>query len=240
MSEPRIRVADALSVGQTLVLPSDEAHHLLQVLRMGVGSTVEVVDGNEVCFASTISGLHPAEILVDAALPLAHVANPRASIEFWVPLLKGGRTADVIRQLVEVGVGSLVVFSSERSVARLNESRRHTRIERWETIVEQATKQCGRTDLPSVRFHVGIPGELEGGGVFFWEQASQLAASVLKETRLTRVLVGPEGGLSVSEASALKDTGWRSAWLGARVLRAETACVVTATLAMSALGEGGY
>jgi 16S rRNA U1498 N3-methylase RsmE len=42
------------------------------------------------------------------------------------------------------------------------------------------------------------------------------------------------------EAERLAVLGWRSAWLGPRVLRAETAVVAAATLALSALGEGGY
>ncbi|TNF27480.1 MAG: 16S rRNA (uracil(1498)-N(3))-methyltransferase, partial [Deltaproteobacteria bacterium] len=42
------------------------------------------------------------------------------------------------------------------------------------------------------------------------------------------------------EGAALTAQGWRPAWLGRRILRAETAVLAAATLALHALGEGGY
>ena len=53
------------------------------------------------------------------------------------------------------------------------------------------------------------------------------------------VLVGPEGGFSAREAGMARSAGVRLASLGPRILRAETAALVAATVVMEALGEMG-
>ena len=51
--------------------------------------------------------------------------------------------------------------------------------------------------------------------------------------------VGPEGGFSESELSAMIHAGWRRASLGPRVLRTETAGAVAAALVLHAWGDLG-
>ena len=53
------------------------------------------------------------------------------------------------------------------------------------------------------------------------------------------LLIGPEGGLSKADAAHLEALGGTAASLGARILRAETAVVVGATLGLVALKERG-
>ncbi len=54
---------------------------------------------------------------------------------------------------------------------------------------------------------------------------------------VARILVGPEGGLHEDEAAGLVAAGWSAATLGSRILRAETAVVTFAVLALAASGK---
>jgi 16S rRNA (uracil1498-N3)-methyltransferase len=51
-----------------------------------------------------------------------------------------------------------------------------------------------------------------------------------------RLFIGPEGGFSAGEVGLATRAGARAVTLGPRILRAETAAIVAATLALDALG----
>lgn len=241
----RVRVEGAATPGAVVSLDEDSAHHLRRVLRVSAGAALELLDGAGGAWEAQVVALEPTlDVRVLALRPDPVAAPAVAALEVWLPLLKGGRTDDLVRQLTELGARRIVPFAGSRSVVRLRGQRLAERAQRWRRIAAEATRQCGRTDVPEVAPAPGLPDE--GPGVFFWEGASaeELARDVLcsafGEGGTARVLVGPEGGLDLTEVVHLQQAGWRAAWLGSRVLRAETAVVVAATLALHALGEGGY
>lgn len=239
-NQTRLRVTQSLSEAADVGLDEAQRHHVCTVLRLTDGAPVEVVDGEGMRWHGVL------DMTVDPTVKiLGPVTEPSADpvvrLEVWLPLLKGGRTDDLVRQLTELGVSRIVPFVSRRSVARLKDDRVERQLNRWRTIAEESTRQCGRADLP----HIDAPGGLptEGPGVVFWEGGGDPGHQALAEVQhegLLRVLTGPEGGLESSEVKALESSGWRAAHLGPRILRADTAVIATATLALHALHEGGY
>ena len=237
---PRVRYSEPLQPGRQVVLDAHHAHHLRVVLRVSQGQQVEIVDAARQLWSAAIVSLDPMTLLVGVALD-ASAAMPQAHVSFWLPVLKGGKTDDLVRQLTELGVTRIVPYLSERSVVRLDASRAKARHERWCRIAEEATRQCGRPDIPEVCALAGLP--REGPGVYLWETEGPPVGSALKLVSgapVLRLLTGPEGGLSSAEAQALDAQGWQAAHLGGRILRAETAVVVLMTLALNACNEGGY
>ena len=170
---------------------------------------------------------------------MAPIAGPSADLqgrlEVWAPLLKGGKTDDLVRQLTELGATSIVCFEATRSVARLAPAKVAGRVARWETIAQEATRQCGRVEVPTVAHCPQLPDD--GPGVYLWEDGGASASEVLGGwgTVPLRILVGPEGGLDTVDAAALDAAGWTPASLGPRVLRAETAVVAAASASAAAL-----
>ena len=236
----RVRVDRVLRVTERVCLEDSVRHHVVVVLRRKSGDQLTVVDAAGVSWISRIVGVEPLEleILVQDTSPSA---NPAGKLEVWVPLLKGGKTDDLVRQLTELGASAVYCYVASRSVARLEPSKIDRRVARWETIASEATRQCGRTDVPSVHYARALPSS--GPGVYLWEAEGAPAATALSEgvrDGALTLLIGPEGGLSVEDASQLDQAGWSPASLGARVLRAETAVLAGATLAMVALNERGY
>jgi len=236
----RLRVEATLQVGESVPIAGDQAHHLTVVLRARVGASVELVDGSGARWVGRVTGTSPVtiEVLETVTGPSA---DPAGRLEVWVPLLKGGKTDDLVRQLTELGVAHITCFTSTRSVARLEPPKRAKRVARWETIAAEATRQCGRVEVPGVCFSAGLPEA--GPGVYLWEEGdapAHAAFSGAVAEGVLRVLTGPEGGLAAADAAALAAVGWTPASLGARILRAETAVVAAATLGLVALGEEGY
>lgn len=238
----RVRHAEALAIGARFVLEAAAAHHLGRVLRARVGDAVDVVDGTGKLWKGILTTLDPLTARV-LAVGDDDGAAPRSPIELWVPVLKGGRTDDIVRHLTELGATTIVPFVSARSVVRLDPERADVRWRRWQRIAAEATKQCKRTDVPVVAPVHRLPER--GPGVFLWEVGGPKLSEVLRDHVANhpddiRLLTGPEGGLSARESAHLERLGWKRAWLGSRILRAETASIVLATLALSAAGEGGY
>ena len=66
--------------------------------------------------------------------------------------------------------------------------------------------------------------------------AASLAGSAPREVWIA---VGPEGGLTDAEVSALTERGWRAGSLGPRILRTETAGTIAAALILHAWGDLG-
>lgn len=236
----RVHVAGALEVGAVVPLEAGDAHHLGVVLRLGPGAPLEAIDGAGQRFAARLVAGPPLGIEVGAALEPAGT-DPAAELEIWLPLLKGGRADDLVRQLTELGVARIVPWTGRRSVARADAGKAGQKLARWRSIAREACQQCGRTWAPEILEPAGLP-EV-GPGVFFYEGGGVDARAALSEAvtqgRL-RVLTGPEGGLDPVEVAALESLGWRAAHLGPRILRADTAILCATTLALHALGEGGY
>ncbi len=240
----RVRVIDSLAPGEVVSLDSDQSHHLSAVLRVRPGEAVTALTSEGARWrCEVVEVSHTVQLRV-VALDDGPDANPQGTLEVSMALLKGGKTDDLIRQLTELGASSIVVYTSQRCVARLDASRAEKKLARWRTIAEESTRQCDRTDTPTVGFHEGLP---PGGEhhVFLWEEAPtdpctrEVMAQAAQGGRLT-LLVGPEGGLEPQEAAELVARGWRQSSLGPRVMRAETAVVAAAVLALVALGERGY
>lgn len=217
-----------LGVGEVVAL---DPHRFGRVLRLQVGEQITLVDvAGDAWQTIAIAGEAPrVEVVGPAELP---AATPRRGLEVWVPLLKGGKADDLVRALVELGATRIVPFSSRRSVVRLDEKRGLERQRRMQAIADEACQQCGRGDRPAVTaYRDGLPEE--GPGVFLWEGGGRGLNEVPFEGEPLRVLTGPEGGLDAGEVDTLERAGWVAAWLGHRVLRAETACLALTVLAQA-------
>lgn len=221
-----------LELAPGAVVPLD-AHRFVTVLRLGIGDQVVLCDSNGALFEARLTHSDPlmAEVLGPAPSPSR---NPSSPLEVWLPLLKGGKTDDLVRQLTELGATRIIPFSSRNSVVRLDAKKAAERRDRFASIAREACNQCGRTDLPDIATPLdGLPPA--GPGAFLWEGggAPALATLNVQPELAARILSGPEGGLSPQEANALTARGWVPLSLGHRILRAETAVLVLATLAQA-------
>lgn len=227
------RVESRLTPGAVVPL---EAHRFLHVLRLGAGDAIVLCDPSGALFEATITTTSPlmAEIVRPHESPERNATRP---LEVWLPLLKGGKSDDLVRQLTELGATRIVPYASRYTVVRLDDKRAAERRTRLEAIAREACNQCGRTDLPAIEPpRDRIPHH--GPGVFLWEGGGEPALETLsaKPELAARLLTGPEGGLALAEAEALIALGWVPLTLGPRILRADTAVLVLASLAQAVRG----
>ena len=146
----RFYVAPASVGSDRIVLDQEESHHLVRVLRLQQGETVELFDGTGALYTGKIEKLGK-RVAVSLESQKHHQAEQRGgSVILCQGDLKGGKMDFLVEKATELGVERFIPFSAGRSQGRLDEARSKQRRQRRLSIVKKACKQSGR-----VRFSVG-------------------------------------------------------------------------------------
>jgi 16S rRNA (uracil1498-N3)-methyltransferase len=226
--------------GDALELQGDAHRYLTRVLRLRAGDPVTVFDGADQEIEARIldSGPRATRLALGARRRLARA---RAHITLVQAIPRGERMDLVVQKATELGVARIVPVLSTRTVAQpAGESRPR----RWRTIAQEAARQCGRADLPTI----DPPGPLAAAlaslaaetatRLIVWEQATStpLRRALPTDGSRTILLVGPEGGFAEEEVAGAQTAGFQPVGLGPLILRSETAAIVALALAQAAAG----
>lgn len=238
MSPPVFLVA-SLPDSETFVLDGPEGRHAAAVRRLGSGEALIVTDGAGAAAACVVESVMGKDSLVLRISRRWHEPEPRPRIVLAQALVKGDRGELAVELATETGVDSVVPWRAERSVARWDDGPRGAKaLARWRSTVREAAKQSRRARIPIVTEPVStadLAALVRKAPLAVVLDAA--APSGLTDLHLPAdgdlvLVVGPEGGISNSELTTLKDAGAQVARLGPTVLRASTA----AAAAIAALG----
>lgn len=225
-----------LRSGDTMMLPIALRHHLDRVLRLQPGVEIRLFDGTGRVAVAVLQDKGQA-----CVRELYDSAPPPCQIQLIQGLAKGDKTELILQKGTELGVSSFHLVSMERSVARFKpESRQRSR---WEKTIQEAARQCGQYHLPGLccsdSLKSALSTEQTGLKLMLWEQTDvPLAAVVNKgDCRRISVIVGPEGGISETEAAAARACGYQCVSLGPRILRTETAGLAIITVLQYLYGD---
>jgi 16S rRNA (uracil1498-N3)-methyltransferase len=231
---------------QTVVLGSDEARHLNDVLRLRVGDECFVFDGTGKEFRCLVAvqsrDVTQLDILEKMDPPSSE--SP-LSITLAVALLKGEKFDLVVQKATELGVTEIVPVSTRHADIQLRDKGDAAkRVMRWQRIALEAAKQSGRAVVPVVAepkdLGVLIETAKPSFRIMFSEKSgSQLnsISTVASADNSVLVLVGPEGGWADEEVALALESNWQVVTLGGRTLRAETAAIVAVTLVQHRFGD---
>jgi 16S rRNA (uracil1498-N3)-methyltransferase len=210
------------------VLAPADRHHLKRVRRVRPGDTVTVGDGagrfRVVTFGTALT--------VGGEVEVAPPPGPPVVIAF--ALTKGDKPELVVQKLVEIGVDRILPFVAERSVVRWDPAKAARNVERWRAIAREAAAQAHRPWLAEVAdvapFAEVAAAVGSGPGTALAHPDAPAATPEDAAGAPTSVLVGPEGGWSAAEESAVG----RWVGLGPHILRAETAAIVAGSRIVAA------
>ncbi len=230
------------------VITGSDAKHIKNVLRLKPGDKVLLFDGTGHEYESEITTFSKNTVFLNILRKFSTTTESPVSITVAQAFLKDKKMDTIIRQLTELGITKWFPFISQRSVPRPDKKRLSTRKIRWEKIAKESLKQCKRGCLPEIGELISYekainPAEKYDLKVVFWEnELKSIDASLISsETRIKKILVmiGPEGGFSTDEIEKAKASGFISATLGPRILKADTAPIVAITLIQYIFGDIG-
>ncbi len=233
-------IADEVE-GDRAALTGDHAAHLSRVLRAHPGQQFEIAVHGRVR-VGTVLQVNDYRVEFE----LGEDINVAAIIPVTVLLsvFKFDRMEWAIEKLTELGVEEIVPVIARRTEKFLA-SAAQSRCERWQRLALQASEQARRASPPDVASPAKVKevvalktdtrillAESERGTTF---RQALLDASSANSLALA---VGPEGGWTDEEFQLFTAHGWTSASLGSTILRAETAAISAAAIAIHQLSNG--
>lgn len=216
--------------GGSVTITGSDVHHIRDVLRLSPGGAITVVDESATEYDIRLDVLGD-DAVTGIITATRRPKTPDVFLALYQGLPKATKFDEVIKKATELGADSISAVIMERSEARAD-AISGKRLERWRRIGEAAAKQSRRPLLPE------IPAPLSWGEfkaaladfdltIVFWEGGTEPPDKALSgfSGKRVAIVIGPEGGLSAREITALTDLGAKTAWLGPRILRTETAPV---------------
>ena len=219
-----------IAVGQTVRVDGDEFVHAVKVSRYKVGYKLILSNGDGYDYFATVTAIEK-----DAFFALVYSAEKNAN-ELSAPLalyMCAIEKSDVaVQKATEIGATEIHLL-----ISRFTNAKKQS-VDRLKKIALESAKQCGRAVVPEifepVSFEEGVEDALDRFDVcvFAYELAKEGRVSncLTPQTSSVAVIVGSEGGFHPEEVEFAKERGVKVVTLGKRILRAETASIVTLAL----------
>ena len=237
----RVYVPGPLEAGGACALRGEPAHHVVRVLRLGVGARVDVFDGQGAEYVGRIEAVRKGEVMLMLGARRDGSAESPLRLTLAQGVSRGERMDWVVQKATELGVSRVVPVLSERSVVRLDPRQALSKQRHWQRIAVSACEQSGRDRIPEVALPLPMAGFLHGlpqvGARLLLSPAGSVALAGLDSVSAAIVLIGPEGGLTEGEQRAALAQGFVALSLGPRVLRTETAAVAALALLQHRFGD---
>jgi len=229
---PRVLIVEADRLGHEPVrLDAARSHHLVRVLRLRAGASLECFDGRGRRFDARLEQADPRGCTVRIGARIASDTESTLRVTLLQCVSGNERMDWTIEKAVELGVAAIRPLLSARSPQRLDTERALRRREHWQRLIEAACMQCGRDLLPelhatqplerwladSERPPDGVSLALVPGAGLRLREITLASASEIE------LLVGPESGFVEREVEQTLAAGFRAVQLGPRTLRTETA-----------------
>ena len=220
-------------------LCGEEFEHAKNVLRLGVGDEVILLDNSGKEYTAVIAQAEKKRMLLNVVREEVGEREPKADVCLLFGYLKNAdKNEFIVQKAVELGVKKIGVFSSEFSSAYMNANK----LERLNKVAKEAAKQCLRATAPEIVYFDTLEKALSSADgyenkLFACEFATESKRDVSALTGSTAIVIGSEGGFSRAEEELASSLGFASVTLGKRILRAETAAVALTSVVMFTLGE---
>lgn len=234
-------------LSQDITLDGNEAHHLLNVLRLAVGDKVVVVDTAGQAAVAEIMTVSQGKAILTIVEKLAE--NREAPIEVVLAqgLTKSDKMDYIVQKATELGIRAIIPFAADESVVKYEIGKQQSRQTRWQKIAFEAAKQCRRNIVPAVHDVQKLEQVLQGAGAganifMLYEGEAPLGikqALIDSRPGSYLIIVGPEGGFSAQEVTLAKAKGVQLVTMGPRILRTETAAVAALSIVMYQQGDLG-
>ena len=225
------------NIDNDLVIIDDKENyqHIARSLRAKIGENLKLIDENRIQYLGKIINIDKDSIKLQIEKKYPSENDLKFDLYLAQSPLRSDCQSFVIEKATELGVrGIYPVYTDNCAVSKTVIEKK---IEKWQRIMQEASKQCERADVPECYELTTIEALLNSSDKFtriiaFCERDYKLSMKVYfrenpinKEEKIL-VFVGPEGGFSKREFEIFKNNDIIMLSLGDLILRAETAVIV--------------
>ncbi|MDU5802147.1 MAG: 16S rRNA (uracil(1498)-N(3))-methyltransferase [Fusobacterium periodonticum] len=212
-----------------LVIDTNDINHIKNVFRKEKGDIVRAVDGSNE-YLCEIEEINDKEIKLKIIEKKADKFSLDIELDAGISILKGDKMDLTIQKLTELGINKIIPIAVKRCVVKLDKKK-----DRWDTIAKEALKQCQGV-VPTVVDEIKKIDKLNLKDydlvlVPYENEEEIFLKDILRNLKVkpSKILyvIGAEGGFEKEEIDFLESQGAKIISLGKRILRAETAAIVT-------------
>ena len=227
---------EELNVESTYELSKDDSNHIVRIMRKKINDKVYVVFNNEVKYICNIIDNNIDKVLITPYKKVDGSNELPTKITVAIPPLKNDKIEYLIQKLTELGVSNIILFNSERNIAKIKKDKVDSKLNRWNKIIKEAAEQSKRNIIPDITYVDSLRDLIKFSENYDYKVVAYEKESVNEDNiNLKKLLTsdlnnkdviavfGSEGGLSEQEIDSLIDGKFDVIGLGKRILRAETA-----------------
>lgn len=257
-------VNQPLMIGEEITLQDEDYNYIARVLRSRENDPITLFNGEGGEYHGNIVEITKRHLTIK--LKKYNPINRTSKIEIHLlqSLAKGEKMELILQKSTELGVTSITPLATERSVMHLKKDQTEKRLERWNNIIYSACEQC-ELNIPPIlndplsleKWISNILPTLNTTVITLAPTATHSLGSFLKhfeypqdqnkknanegshtaKTHTFTIVIGPEGGLTDEEITALQNAGAQSVSLGSRILRTETAALSVISTLQGLIGD---
>ena len=245
--------------GDKVTITGPAVHHIRDVLRLGPGDDIVVLDNSGWERETEILKMDREQVIGRVLSKTLATGEPRTKVSLFQGVLKSGHFEFVLQKGTELGIVEFVPLISQRCViSGLDDVNK--KMGRWQRIVRETAEQSRRGRLPNLQpvmiFSQACERAKRTGGLSLipWEEEKKVNLKQVfgkAETKSKRkephsfpsrpfsinLFIGPEGGFTFEEVTLAQRYDIVPITLGPRILRAETSGLVAAAAILYELGD---
>ncbi len=233
---------------KSVVITGEDVQHITKSLRLKPGAKVIICDGQGTDYLVELVELNNNEVTARVLHSEKSKGEPQIQVTLLQGLPKSDKMDMIVQKTTELGVTQILPVETKRTIVKIDAKKAARRLERWQKIAEEASKQSDRGKIPQIGPIMSWKEILdfvqkEDFDLLFvaWEDADSLSIKGLihqwevehgqKPVKIT-FLIGPEGGLEEKEVTEFVQLGGQPVTLGPRILRTETAGLTVLAMLM--------
>ncbi len=225
-----------------IFIMGNDVNHIKNVLRFNIGDKFDVCDENGVKYGVVIQQFtNNDEIICKIEQIIDKNSETRYEITLYQGVPKSDKMDLIVQKGTELGVNEFVPVQMARSIVKITEENERKKVERWNKIAVEASKQCGRQKLPIVTSTINFENIIENISKYdivlvpYESEQNITIKEFLRDLKSNNIasiaiIIGPEGGFEEEEIDSLKQNGASICTLGPRILRTETAGIATISM----------
>jgi len=233
---------DKIEINRVIIVSNELIHQFCNVLKFHTGEQILFLDntGNE--YLCAIENISKKEIIANVIEKRENRAEPKIKICLYQAILKNPEKFEsVLQKGVEVGICEFIPLITDRV-----ERESLNKLPRLKKILKESAEQSGRGIIPILHEPVTFKNEIAAvrncAAQFPNKKIVHLLAHTNEKKSLKEIVgnltqnieqiniyIGPEGGFTDKEVLSAKDAGFKIFNLGPRILRSETAGIITSS-----------
>jgi len=237
----RIYSTEQLAVGREISLDAIASNHLLRVLRLKIGATLKVFDGNGHEYLANLVSDAKRHAVIAITETTPSITESPLALHLGQGISRGEKMDYTIQKAVELGVQKITPLFTEYCGVQLSPERIENRMAHWQAIIINACEQCGRSYLPQLAKPVNLSQWLLENNsdlkLILEPSGDSHLNDLPRQNSAITLLVGPEGGFSEEEITLAKNHDFHAWRFGPRILRTETAAPAAIAVLQSHWGD---